>query len=362
MPAGDGGFLRKIANTEKSGTRSTGAVLQLKRMAVWVTIVSVLLGAGWGMIPAAPGATPGPPETQRITLGLLSPAAFYWPNYAAEHEGFFKQGGLEIKTVVLGSPSTAIQALVGGSVDIAQAAADAFIYAISHGAAIRIIGQEIGNPAFSVVAQPKYTAWAQLKGASIAVSRPNDGAAIVFQVMAQANGLKSGDYTLVSVGTTPNRFAVLKSGRVDAAILTQPVDFEAIAEGFHLLGRSDQVLPHYSFMMIGAQTVWAAAHRKAVVQYLAALSRGADWLYTPANEEAAVAMLAERTQVAAQFVAKTYDVYIRNSPGRVVTRGEQIDMAGLQIYGQAMKDLGLLGGTVDAKRWVDSSYTAAAGR
>ncbi len=337
-------------------------VAQPKRKAVWVTIVSSLLGVGWSMILVAPGATLEPQESQRITLGLLSPAAFYWPNYVAEQEGFFKQRGLEIKTVLLGTPSTAIQALVGGSVDIAQAAADAFIYAISHGAAVRIIGQEIGNPAFSVVAQPKYTSWAQLKGASIAVSRPNDGAAIVFQLMAQVNGLKSGDYTWVSVGTTPNRFAVLNSGRVDAAILTQPVDFEAIAQGFHLLGRSDQVLPHYSFMMIGAQTVWAAAHRKAVVQYLTALSRAVDWLYAPANEEAAVAMLAERTHVATQFVAKTYDIYIRSSQGRVVTRGEKIDMAGLQIYGQAMKDLGLLGGAVDAKRWVDPSYTAAVGR
>ncbi len=295
-----------------------------------------------------------------ITVGLLSPFPFYWASYAAEGQGFFKGQGLNVETIQFTRPSEAVQAMVGGSVHFSQVSADAFINAIDAGAKIAIIGQTIGNPAFSVVVQPELKGWGDLKGKTVGVSAPKDGAAIVFRLMAEPNGLKEGDYTFIPVGITPNRYAALKVRAIDIAILAPPLDFMAEAEGYRVLARSEAILPRYSFIMIGTNAAWAQSHRDEVTRYLAALAQATDWLYNPANRNAAVDLIAKKMpKVSREHHEKIYRLYYEESSGRIVSRGAKVDMEGLQIYGQKLKDLGILKGPVDPARWTDLSYQPA---
>jgi ABC-type nitrate/sulfonate/bicarbonate transport system substrate-binding protein len=74
-----------------------------------------------------------------------------------QFSGYSKQKGkscLDVENIQLSRPSEAVQALIGGSINFAWASADAFINAIEAGGNVAIIGQAIGNPAFSVVVQP----------------------------------------------------------------------------------------------------------------------------------------------------------------------------------------------------------------
>lgn len=292
-----------------------------------------------------------------ITVGLLGPFPFYWASYVAADQGLFKAQGLNVETTLFSRPSEAVQALVGGSVHFAQVSADAFINAIDAGGPISIIGQAVGNPGFTVVVQPEIKSWSDVKGKTIAVSAPKDGAAIVFRMMAEANGLKEGDYAFIPVGITPNRYAALKSRAVDVAVLAPPFDFRAIDEGYRLLARSDALLPRYSFIMVGTSTAWAKAHRDDVVKYLGALDRATEWLYDPANRTAAVDVLEKQMRkMGRPYLERIHKAYFEEASGRIVTRGIRVDMEGLRIYGQKMKDLGILRGAVDPARWTDLSY------
>jgi ABC-type nitrate/sulfonate/bicarbonate transport system substrate-binding protein len=341
-----------------------------------VALLFALLAGGCGgsaAQPAAPSsasqpqtaATQAPPASKAtasgsstIRIGLLSPAPFYWPNYIADTEGMFRQAGVNVQVSRLGTPTTAVQALVGGSLDVAQVSADAFIEAIAHGAPITMVGQEIGNPDFFVVAQPGTKSWSQLEGATVAVSNPKSGAAIIFDLMARAKGLKH--FSFVPIGTTPNRFAALKAHQVKAAIMVPPDNFTAVQQGFQLVDSSAAVVPHISFIMIGAQTQWAKAHRALLVHYLGALGRAVTWLNDPSNKDAAIALLVKQTKQPKSTVEETYNLFIQQAHGTVVTPGERIDMQGLQNYGQAMASLKLISPPVDAKSWVDNAYAAAA--
>ena len=295
-----------------------------------------------------------------VSVGILPPFPFYWGTYVAEDRGMFKEQGLNVEMIQLSRPSEAVQALVGGSVNFAQVSADAFINAIEAGAKIAVVGQTVGDPAFSIVAQPEYKSWSDIKGKSVAVSAPKDGAAVVFRLMARANGLSDSDYTFIPVGTTPNRYAALKSRAADLAILLPPFDFMAVGEGFRLLARSDSVLPRYAFIMIGTNTAWAQAHKDEAGRYLTALARATDWLYNPANRNAALDALAKRMpKISREHHEKIYRLYFEESAGKIMTRGVRVDPEGLRIYGQAMKDLDLLKGSVDPARWTDLSYQQA---
>ena len=308
------------------------------------------------MAPAPLALAQGKP----VSVGILPPFPFYWGTYVAEDRGMFKEQGLNVEMIQLSRPSEAVQALVGGSVNFAQVSADAFINAIEAGAKITIVGQTVGDPAFSIVAQPEFKSWSDIKGKTVAVSAPKDGAAVVFRLMARANGLSDSDYTFIPVGTTPNRYAALKSRAADLAILLPPFDFMAVGEGFRLLARSDSVLPRYAFIMIGTNTAWAQAHRDEVVRYLRALDRATDWLYTPGNKNAAIDLMTKRMRtIKRDAIAKIYAMYFEEAAGKIITKGARADLEGLRTYGQAMKDLDILKGPVDPARWTDLSYQQA---
>jgi len=319
-------------------------------------LAAAALVAAWAAAPV-PTAAQGKP----ITVGLLPPFPFYWATYVAEEHGFFKEQGLSVETIQLSRPSEAVQALVGGSLNFTQVSADAYINAIEAGAKISIVGQTIGDPSFSVVVQPEYKSWSDIKGKSVAISAPKDGAAIVFRLMAKANGLGGDDFNFLPVGTTPNRYAALKNRSADVAIMLPPFDFVAVGEGFRLLARSESVLPRYSFIMIGTNTAWAQSHKDEVRGYLTAISRATDWLYNPANRNAAVDLIARKMpRISRENHGKIYALYFEESAGKIVTRGARVDPEGLRIYGQAMKDLEILKGSVDPARWTDLSYQPAA--
>lgn len=328
--------------------RRAGALAALGALLVVAALGAVLVGA-----PAPVGAQ----APASVTVGLLLPFPFYWGSYVAADQGFFKAQGLNVETIQFTRPSEAVQALVGGSVHFAQVSADAFINAIDAGGPISIIGQAVGNPGFTVVVQPEIKSWSDVKGKTIAVSAPKDGAAVVFRMMAEANGLKEGDYAFVPVGTTPNRYAALKSRAVDVAVMAPPFDLQAADEGYRILGRSETLLPRYSFIMVGTGTAWGKAHRDEVVKYLGALDRATEWLYNPANRTAAVDVLQKQMRkMNRSYLERIHTSYFEEAAGRIVTRGIRVDMEGLRIYGQKMKDLGILRGAVDPARWTDLTY------
>ncbi|MBI3000775.1 MAG: ABC transporter substrate-binding protein [Deltaproteobacteria bacterium] len=309
------------------------------------------------------GAVAGEASSIAIKVGLLPPFPFYWASYVAEQKGLFKDERLNVEIIQLSRPSEAVQALVGGSLNFAWVSADAFINANEAGASVPIIAQAVGNPAFSVIVQPGIKSWSEVKGKTVAVSAPKDGAAILFRLMAHANGLRESDYTFISVGTTPNRYAALKSRAVDVAIMGQPQDFVAVKEGFRMLGRSDTVLKNYAFIMIGTNKAWAEGHRDEVLRYLTVLRKAVDWLHSPANKSAAVDVLLKGMRRGErETMEKIYSIYFEEGLGKIITRGAEVDVEGLRVFGQKLKELDILKRDPDPARWTDLSYQRAAAK
>lgn len=292
-----------------------------------------------------------------LTVGLLPPDAYYWAEYADQAQGYSKRLGLDVKYVQLGTPATAAQALIGGSVDVATGSADAFINAIEQGAGITMVGQYIGNPALGVVVQPEIKTWADVKGGTIAVSSATDGAANVFRLMAKQQGLVAQkDYSFLPVGTTPARYAALKANQTKGAIMTEALTIQAVNDGYRLLARSD--LPHYAFIMMVVSKGWGGAHRDLVTRRLSALSQAVDWVYDAKNKDAAIDLVTKNVQVSADIASKTYRDYVEQGQGQILTKKAQVDVEGLKNNGDVLKELGLVS-TVDTARWTDPSYSAA---
>src|SRR5262249_27545600 len=155
-------------------------------------------------------------------------------------------------------------------------------------------------------------------------------------------GVGDDDYDFLPVGTTPNRYTALKSRQADAAIMTQPLDFVAVDEGFKLIGRSSEVLQHFMFMSVSTNKTWAQENRATVVRYMKGLGAAIDWMYDPANKDEVVEVLMARTKSEREPAARTYTVFIEE--GKIVPRHAEVPMQGLEAMLQAMVELGDLSG------------------
>lgn len=312
--------------------------------------------SGWLV---AVGAVWNSAQAAEVTFGITSQTAFSLAHYVATEKKFYDTENIKVDTIVAGAAVQVLQQLAGGSLNIAQAATDQSLRAILRGAPIRIVAGAASNAPFRVVAAKTIKSWSDLKGKSISVGGLTDVTLYFLRVMARKNGLDDKDYDLLFAGGTPARFAQLASGAAAAAMLTNPIDFTAIEQGYVDLGSVPQYLPNWAQNNILIDTRWAQANRATVVAFLRAQIRATKYIYDPANRDDVVAILAKHTRTSPQVAAATYDLYMKQ---QVIARDSALFEDGIKSNFDALVALGDLQSAPALSGFVDASFLADAAK
>jgi NitT/TauT family transport system substrate-binding protein len=249
----------------------------------------------------------------------------------------------------------AIQALVGGSVDFAEAAMDAVARAAEQGGDLVAIGGNINRPPYALAVRQGISSYADLKGKKFAVTDLRGGSTVVLKLLLQANGLREDDYDLQPLGGTPNRYAALANGVVDAAILAQPADFKAVDEGYRILGyTTDQ---DFQFTTYTIRRSWGQQHPDQVRRFLHAMLAAHRWLHDPANREQAVELGMVAFRSSRSEVERTWDLYFQQNAGRVQPRNVELNLPGADVVIRTLAEQGeLKDASGGAARFVDERY------
>jgi ABC-type nitrate/sulfonate/bicarbonate transport system substrate-binding protein len=233
-----------------------------------------------------------------------------WNIFVTVDKGFFAAEGIDaqIQPMVI---AVASPALVSGSLDIASMPLDTIVLTDGAGDVVGI-GSEIETPIFSLTGGKNVETPSDIRNKVIAASSPTSGTTALLKKMLGALGLDPAEYQILNTGGTPDRYAALQSGQVGAALLTQPFDLQAAAEGFKTLARSPDYVPDAQFTLFVVRRPWMAENRDVAVRFLRAVIRGNRWLYDPANRGEAEAILREEVGADAAMAAAIYDLYIRD--------------------------------------------------
>jgi ABC-type nitrate/sulfonate/bicarbonate transport system substrate-binding protein len=294
-----------------------------------------------------------------IAFGITSSTAFSLPHYIATEKKYYAAENLAVDTIVAGAAVGVLKQLAAGSLNIAQAATDQSLRAILRGAPIKIIAGAASNAPFRVVAAKTIKGWSDLKGKTVSVGGLTDVTLYFMRVMARKNGLADQDYDLIYGGGTPNRFAHLASGAAAATILTNPVDFAALEQGFVDLGSVPQYLPNWAQNNILVDTRWAQSNRATILAFLRAHIRATRYLYDPANRDEVIGILAKHTRTAPQIAAATYDLYIRQ---QVIAREAALFTDGIKANLDALVEMGELTVTPPLAGFIDATFLAEASK
>ncbi len=155
-------------------------------------------------------------------------------NYAVQ-KGIFRKYGLDVSLVYIDAGTTLSQAVVGGSVKIAQNGYSPAAAAAVQGADIVFIGGISNQLPFQLVVKPGINSAAALRGKKIAISRFGASSDVAATYALQSLGLKRGDVVLLQLGGEGTRTAAMLSGQIDGSFEQYPRTGELEEKGYHVL-------------------------------------------------------------------------------------------------------------------------------
>lgn len=288
---------------------------------------------------------------------------FSLPVSVAQHEGLFGREGLNVQIVipVPGGAEKMITAMNDGWVDVTHIATPFLIQAAIAGSDAVAIDAEFKNATYSLVARPGIKSYADLKGKTLGLADERGTITISMRKLLAQHGLDRASYVVKTLDGTPQRFFCLLHSDCDAVVLGQPQDLQAIAQGYSLLGRSDEAVPEFLYTVTAVRPSWAQTHQEAIVRFVRAMALAFGFIRDPAHRARVIQDIAEAAGCSDAIAGQTLDLFLQKGSDVLPQRGE-IDLNALQQVIAMLGEAGLLKAPLPpAQRFVDLQYLQAAG-
>jgi len=286
------------------------------------------------------------------------------PELVAVQQGFFTKRNLSVDYTVSGQSASSCQQLLAKAVEAAECSLNDMIQADETGGAhlVEVMNETNTALQYGVMVKAGINSWADLKGKTIIIGGPKDNTAFYLHVIAGANGLKDSDYSLQFAGASGARFAALKAGAVDAAILSDPTFTQASQAGYKTL---DTLVPKYlndSNYAGGGPAVtpeWAKAHPDVVERFIAGLLEANNWIYDPANKQALYDTVHAKLNLDQAAFDQTYKSSVLDA--KQWSTDGKIDDAAITGVMKGLEDLGSMKEPLPpASQFYDATYLTAA--
>ena len=157
--------------------------------------------------------------------------------WVAKEAGLFKENGLDVQLIFIGSSSLLTQAVIAGDVPIAIMSGTAAIGSQLAGSDVIMAGSTKKDPAQAFLVTAKGISQpAQLKGKKLAVSRLGASSDFILRLILKKLGLiPEKDVAIIQIGSSPVRMAALANGTADGTALTFEEMMVAKKMGFNVL-------------------------------------------------------------------------------------------------------------------------------
>jgi NitT/TauT family transport system substrate-binding protein len=278
--------------------------------------IVLLTGCSGAAAPAPPSPVAAGPSGKLSQMTPLKYAStgLSWsnsPQIVGMEKNFFASENVGFELIVAGQSSAVCQQILAKAADLGQCSYNDVIQIVETSSApLVVLSNEVVTALnYAMMAKPGTKAWSDLKGKTMMVGGPKDNTVYYTRVMARPAGLKDDDYQFQFAGASSARYAALKSGAVEAAILTDPFDSQAEQEGFV---RLDDLLPKHlnadNYAGGGAVGLrdWAKDHPNEIASYSRAIRKSIAWIYDPANKDALFAILQPKLNVSREAFDRTY--------------------------------------------------------
>jgi NitT/TauT family transport system substrate-binding protein len=253
------------------------------RRAPFLLLAIALLGCH-GSRPAGRGAT--------VRIAIHREPIAFLPVRAAQTLGYFGAEDLTVELSEVAGGTKAIEALLGGSVDVAAASISDAVQLVAEGRDVRGFLVLHTRPAAALAVAPARNGTIRtirdLRGRTVGVSTPGSWTHQFLNFLLVTNGLAPEDVSTVSVGMSASSVAALEHGSVDAAVLLAGAltSFEERHPGSPFI--ADTRTPAGARQVFGSETFpslsllaedrWLRTHAETAERLARAVKNGMRWV------------------------------------------------------------------------------------
>lgn len=262
----------------------------------------------------------------RLRIAYSSISAAYTGIWVAQDAGLFTKEGLDSQIIFIGSATQLAQVLVAGDVDIASLGGGPVMAASLSGADLKVIGNNVNKLIFSIHAKPEIKSLEDLRGKRIAVSRFGSSADIAARTALRKYKMDPNkDVNLMQLGTMSNMFGALKSGAVEASVVSPPTQFMSEKMGFKEIVNITEMDLAYPNPSMAVPGDLIREKPDLIDRFMRAYVRGMHRAKT--NRQATIKTLAKYTTITdTAILHRAYDFYM----DKILERAPYINMQGMQ--------------------------------
>lgn len=262
----------------------------------------------------------------RLRVAYSSISAAYTGIWVAQDAGLFAKEGLDSQIIFIGSATQLAQVLVAGDVDIASLGGGPVMAASLSGADLKVIGNNVNKLIFSIHAKPEIKNLEDLRGKRIAVSRFGSSADVAARAALRKFHMDpTKDVNLMQLGTMSNMFGALKSGAVEASVVSPPTQFMSEKMGFKEIVNITEMDLAYPNPSMAVPGDLIRKKPDLIDRFVRAYVRGMHRAKT--DRESTIKTLAKYTTITDTVILnRAYDFYM----GSILERAPNINMKGMQ--------------------------------
>lgn len=291
----------------------------------------------------------------KVSYAYASPNGLHYvATVGSEKPDLAHKFGVEFDLLTTTNSPNAVNALVGGSVNVAAATPDSAWPAQDKAPDMKVLWPVSNGTPYVMLTQVDYKKVSDLKGKTIGVSALVGGAdTTAFKIMANENGLAPTDYTLVQAGAISDRTAAMQAKSIDGCANLEPQASLLRDAGFPEIDTADNYAPLkgvHSVVLLSKQSWYQNGDVPA--NFLKAWDSITKWIYDPANKDEILAM-SKKTMGGTDAGAQ--QVYKLHIEGQSVPKSLRIDEKYMQQFTDNLRKAGNDNVPSDPMKYVDSS-------
>lgn len=250
-------------------------------------------------------------------------AGFQAPVWAPKDLGLMAKYGFNGDVVLVPGSVRQIQAVLGGSIHLAQVDAATAINAIHQGADIVMLSGTLNNFPYSFVTQKEIRRAEDLPGKKIGILAVGGATETATLLALKAWNIPRQSVTIFPAGDSASRIAALSARAIDGTMLSYPDINEALRLGMHELVKMPEVKgTSFPMNVMIARRAFVEKNHDAVKRFQQAYAEGTYQFMT--SREKGLAVLSKRLRFKnPKGLEETYDYFARNfsMPTRVSRDG-----------------------------------------
>src|SRR6267142_3057079 len=172
----------------------------------------------------------------KVRLSISAVDVSFLTGGLAVKRGMFRDEGFEVELIRMNA-NVSVTALSTGDIDYTMVFASVVRGAL-RGLPMKVVASFMDSSTHLLIARPEYKTIRDLKGKTLAVSNYGATSDVAARMMMKQGGVDpEKELKIIQLGAERGRYAALKEGIFDVAVLSPPTDTDAQRSGYRVLSR-----------------------------------------------------------------------------------------------------------------------------